>query len=81
MLIKYFLVYTLQTFDFPMKKPLLERIHESPHIQRVLDVMDKFIMNPDDEVEAAIIANKDEVNIVFKIVKAKRPKNFADSNL
>lgn len=56
-----------------MKKPLLDRIAQPDHelILRVIDGLSKFVVTPDDEIEANVTASREEVKIVFRIIKGR----------
>ena len=64
-----------------MKNPLLKKLNESAIGQDVIRVLDKFVMRPDDKLEATAVATKDDVQIIFRIIKGQAAKNFANSKL
>ena len=51
----------------------MTQLTDSPVVLEILRMLDKFTLKSGDIVEATITASKDDVKIMFKIVKNKKP--------
>lgn len=60
-----------------MKKSLLDFVHKKDFLNRLLMTLGQFVVLPNDEVEVSVLANKAEVQIVFRIVKGGKKKSNA----
>ena len=60
-----------------MKKSLLAFVSKKDFLNRLLMTLGQFVVLPNDEVEVSVLANKAEVQIVFRIVKGGKKKSNA----
>jgi len=60
-----------------MKKSLLAFVSKKDFLNRLLMTLGQFVVLPNDEVEVSVLADKAEVQIVFRIVKGGKKKSNA----
>lgn len=61
-----------------MKKPLITRF-KNDFLGQVFGILDQFVVKPTDDVEINVLATKEDVKIIFRIVKkgADKPNETA----
>jgi hypothetical protein len=64
------------------KDQLLSRLShpDSRLVLTVMDMLSKFVLRPEDDIEATVTASKDDVKIMFRIVKRPTPPSGSDQN-